>query len=91
MTFTEFAPWLFGFTTLLVAVIGILVTSKYRTIASIYKNGLTKVETVAQAVVDINLKLIGMDGKIDVSAAATVEMRKDLKDHLDTLHPRRKK
>lgn len=91
MTFTAFAPWLFGFTTLLLAVVGLMLTSKYRAIVAIYKNGLSKVETVAQAVVDINLKLSGMDGKIDTAATATVEMRRELKEHLDTLHPRRKR
>jgi len=98
MTFHEFAPWLGLFAAILSAVVTILLTSRYRAIIGIYKNGMGEVVLHREQIQKTEVKLTEIGG---VLVALTEgqnrlekgqeQMTKALKDHGDLLHPRRKR
>lgn len=96
MTFIQFAPWLFGATTIVTAIVLGLREDKHRTIIAIYQNGMTEVKNLRDDHAKNEVRLADIGGALQRLAdgqqrleVGQKEIRDDFKAHIS--EPARRK
>lgn len=96
MTFVQFAPWLFGVTTIVTAIVLILREDKHHSIVAIYQNGMAEVKRLREDQSGNDVRMADIGGALRRLAdgqerfeVGQKEIRDDLKAHI--LEPVRRK